>query len=148
MWERQYIEFAQTTEGGRQSEDDAVAQWATWKKMKSANPTSVIWDMEGPNKDKPLQFRVSMSKQVDFVNKYEHTNAMESVQKLGKTVSLDQLEKLVVVQALPLEKKRKDRVRETMKSKGLSLPEASNHRKQNKFYYQQRFINEFVDNRS
>ena len=92
MWEKAYLEHAQSTRGGRLREDVAHSQWDTWVRMKAANPKSVIWDMQGPNPERPLQFRIELPKRVDFVNSYDYEKEICSTQKFAKGVTPEQLE--------------------------------------------------------
>ena len=67
------------------SETEAEAQWARWEMMRAADPTSIIWDMDGPTKA-PLQFRVATGKRVDFGSEYAHQKLLESTQKLKRNM--------------------------------------------------------------
>ena len=50
MWQKEYVDFAQTFKGGRMQDDAAAAQWAQWAHDLTANPdtTELIHDMLGP----------------------------------------------------------------------------------------------------
>lgn len=94
MWEKQWVAFAQTEEGGKLTEDQAIGKWAEWRRQKEIDPESIIWDLEGPNQEKPLQFRVKLSKAVDFINEYAHGRDVESKTKAVKNASADDVLKM------------------------------------------------------
>eukprot|EP00969_Alexandrium_andersonii_P238833 10542463-Alexandrium_andersonii.AAC.1 len=71
MWERQYIEHAETTAGGKLSEEAALSNWKTWTEMVQRDPNCLIWDQKGPT-GKTLRFWVKEKDVVKFTNGYEH----------------------------------------------------------------------------
>jgi maleate cis-trans isomerase len=94
MWEREWVEFAGSTAGGKMSEDAALAKWSEWKQAKELDASSLIWDMDGPKKDSPLQFRVATGKVVDFINRYAHKKGVHSSNKASKKATPEELEKM------------------------------------------------------
>jgi hypothetical protein len=94
MWQREYVDFATSTAGGKMSDEESAAQWATWISMKEKDPSdpNLSWDMEGPPKS-PLQFRVVVGKFVDFANVYAHEKVVECSEKLKKDISEEELSK-------------------------------------------------------
>jgi hypothetical protein len=75
MWERQAVEFWQSTDGGKLSEEDSQLKWddlaATCIKRK------IPWDMDSPNPRKPLRIRVEMHKDVDFRSSHIQSKEVE-----------------------------------------------------------------------
>ena len=86
MWKRQYVEWAQTLDGGKKTEKHAEAQWNEWVIMHAADANSVIADTAGPM-EAPLQFRVETVKCVDIGNKYSHDKSLEAIQRAKKTAT-------------------------------------------------------------
>ena len=70
MWEKHWLEYAQTVEGGKHTEEQAQTKWNEWKRQKDADPRSIIWDLAGPRKENPLQFRIDLAASVDFLGTY------------------------------------------------------------------------------
>ena len=68
MWERQAIDFWQSTSGGRLTEEAAKAKWDEWARNKET--LNIVFDYNGPNKSSPLRLRVPVKDAVDFVNSY------------------------------------------------------------------------------
>eukprot|EP00969_Alexandrium_andersonii_P186806 8254100-Alexandrium_andersonii.AAC.1 len=81
-------------EGGRHTEAQAQAKWDAWKLKREKDPKSISWDMEGPNEEAPLQFRVKLSKRVDILNELGHEKELSSTAKLGKNTSAEELDRL------------------------------------------------------
>ena len=86
MWKRQYVEWAQTLDGGKKTEKQAEAQWNDWVIMHAADPNSVIADTSGPT-EAPLQFRVETVKCVDIGNRYSHDKSLDAIQRAKKSAT-------------------------------------------------------------
>ncbi|CAE7366870.1 unnamed protein product, partial [Symbiodinium sp. CCMP2456] len=64
MWFKLYVEFAQTTRGGRLSDDQAVAKWRQWEEQKNRGD-QILHDFGGPDNSK-LRFWVKTADQLIY----------------------------------------------------------------------------------
>jgi hypothetical protein len=94
MWEKAWLEYAQSVEGGKHTEDQAQTTWNEWKRQKDADSRSVIWDLGGPNKEKPLQFRIELAASVDYIGTYSHEKTVSSMGKPEKNASKEDIMKM------------------------------------------------------
>lgn len=91
MWERQAIEFWQSTSGGRLSEEAAKAQWDDWARNKEK--LNVIFDYNGPNKSAPLRLRIPVKDAVNFVNSYAREKRNELLEAAVKKPGQEDVDK-------------------------------------------------------
>ena len=70
MWEKLYVEWAQTTRGGRRSEEDAIAQWKQWEDLARRKDPSVMSDSRGPGGK--LRIWVHTADTATFRSQYMH----------------------------------------------------------------------------
>ena len=71
MPKKLYVEFAQTTRGGRKSDDAAIAQWAEWEGMVAAKNPDVYFDYLGENG--ALRVWVHTGDETRFRSSYMHS---------------------------------------------------------------------------
>lgn len=96
QWEKLYLEFAQTTRGGKLREEEASAKWLEWKDKVALKDPSVLFDYEGPNGQlriwvhtgDTLNFRSSymQEKEVEMEGSSKKRATQEDVDKLTKEV--------------------------------------------------------------
>lgn len=79
MWEKLYIEFAQTTRGGRLREEDAQLQWKEWEEAVLRRDGTVNHDHNGPNGK--LRVWVHTKDTLTFRNSYMHEKGVDCVGK-------------------------------------------------------------------
>ena len=94
MWEKHWLEYAQTVEGGKHTEEQAQTKWNEWKRQKDADPRSIIWDLAGPRKENPLQFRIDLAASVDFLGTYSHEKTVSSMGKAQKNATKEDIMKM------------------------------------------------------
>ena len=89
MWRRQYVEWAQTTEGGRLTEPQAQSKWLDYKA-----DVKVKRDEDGPNADEPLQLSIPWQTIDLSYSGVETEKVMQFQQKLKKLFDEEDAEKL------------------------------------------------------
>ncbi|MCP4243678.1 MAG: hypothetical protein GY772_24250 [bacterium] len=92
MWEREAIEFWQTTPGGRTSEEDAKARWAEWVKRK--DELGIVHDLKGPNPQFPLRLRVPTGDEVNYATSYIREKRMSCEAAAKKKPTQDDLDRV------------------------------------------------------
>lgn len=86
MGEKRWIEFAQTAQGGKMSEDAAKLQWDVWAADPAA--TGMIYDYNG--RGGALQFRIRVCVYIDFKNTLAQHKAVELHGESTKRPNLEQ----------------------------------------------------------
>ena len=96
MWQKEYIEFAQTKKGGALSDDEARVLWTKWCQEISSDPnTKLIHDQDGPVVS-PLRIWVKTRDRVvyqDSVEKQKVMKLAEKEQKKPDQVAIDAMGK-------------------------------------------------------
>ena len=75
MWFKLYVEFAQTTRGGRLTDDQAVAKWKQWEEQKNRGD-EILHDYGGPDNNK-LRFWVKTADTLTYRSSYMKEKSVE-----------------------------------------------------------------------
>ncbi len=88
MWEKHYISWAQQPEGGKLSEDEAIAKWKDY-----VNDPQIVRDQKGPAKA-PLRLRIPVRDMLNFSSSFARGKEMDKKQKDIANANEDDVEKL------------------------------------------------------
>ena len=87
MWKRQWLEFADTTAGGKLTGAQAESQWLEWEQKVAAEPKSLIWDNKGPV-GSSLRIWIKEKDVVRFQSGYHHEKLAVAKEKGSRKASL------------------------------------------------------------
>eukprot|EP00971_Amphidinium_carterae_P346443 6487890-Amphidinium_carterae.1 len=91
MWEKEYIQFAQTLKAGRLTDDEAKAKWQEWSSQAANNDESVFTDLLGPVHH-PLRIWVKTADKIVFENTFEKRKGVKFAKKPEKITSDNQVD--------------------------------------------------------
>ncbi len=86
MWEREFLDYFASVPGGKYTDDECAAMWATSMVAYKNGDPSIIFYKGGPPKN-PIRCRVEMGMYVNMGTDYLHQKAIESREKLKKDIS-------------------------------------------------------------
>ena len=92
MWEKEYIQFAQTLKGGRLTDDAARAQWLAWMQAFAAGDQNIITDSRGPA-GFPTRIWIKTADKVLFQNSFEKSKGLSITNKPEKIKDDSQVDK-------------------------------------------------------
>ena len=92
QWEKLYLEFAQTTRGGKLREEEASAKWLEWKDKVALKDPSVLYDYDGPNGQ--LRIWVHTGDTLNFRSSYMQEKEVEMEGCSKKRATQDDVDKM------------------------------------------------------
>ena len=87
-----YVEFAQTTRGGKKREEEAKAQWLQWADQVKAKDPAVLYDYEGP--EQQLRVWVHTGDTLKFRGSYMHEKGVVMEGQCKKKASEEDVDKM------------------------------------------------------
>ncbi|CAE7794880.1 unnamed protein product [Symbiodinium sp. CCMP2592] len=92
MWLKLYIEFAQTTRGGRLTDDQALATWKQWEEKKNRGE-QILHDFGGPDNSQ-LRFWVKTADTLTYRSSFFKEKSVECEGESIRKASDDQVDRL------------------------------------------------------
>ena len=91
MWIKEWLEFAQSTKGGKMSDEEASMQWQQWKSEILKDDSEHYHDQKGP-KGFELRIWCKTRDKISFTEEYARTKNMEMREKEVKKARQEEID--------------------------------------------------------